>query len=105
MRRPITSDKLSGPDPGEKGSQFIGWLLKKRSKQPLKICEVKARQLELDLEKFCKDMGIKYIKIDRDATSKGAGKEFVCMSTTWAQNWTRHHGNYIPHHKEHFSID
>jgi len=50
-------------------------------------------------------MGNKYIKIDRDATSKGAGKEFVCMSTTWAQNWTRHYGNYIPHHKEHFSLD
>lgn len=105
MRRPINSDKLDGPDPGEKGVQFIGWLLRLHKKQPLKRCMDKAKQLDLDLEQFCKDMGSGYIKIDRDPTSKGGSKEYVCIKGTWAQNWTRYYGKYIPHHKEHFSMD
>ena len=102
MRRPISPDKITGPDPGEKGVVFIGWLLKLRRKQRLNKCLTKSRQLGMDLEDFCKNMGTNYIKIDRDPRD---GEEYVCMNGTWAQNWTRKYNNYIPHHREHFSID
>jgi len=105
MKRPISRDKITGPDPGDQGVLFIGWLLRLHCKQPLKRCLIKSKHFGIDLEDFCKKMGIAYIKIDRDVTSKGDGKEYVCMKRTWAQNWTRYYDNYMPHHKEHFSID
>jgi len=89
------------PNPGENGARFIGWLNKKRRRQPLNLAYNKAKEFGLDLDDFVSKMGIEYLIISRDKTKSGQGKEKIyLLKSTWAMLWEEHYCCRRGHHNE-----
>jgi hypothetical protein len=101
----IDFDRPPLPDPGDKGARFVGWLNKKKRRQPIQNARQKASDLNLDLDEFIRKMGPEYLRIARDPTKGGQGKEKVYLmneKSTWAALWEiwydcrrGHHGQTI----------
>ncbi len=85
-----------GPDPGERGAVFLGWLKKRGGMRRVQDCERKCAENGFGAKDFVAGMGTAYIGVYR---AGGGDRVIKLEDTVWADQWMIYYDLEVPHHR------
>jgi len=93
-------DDPEGPDPGERGARFLGWLKRSGAGRNLGTCRKKSEHLGLNLDQSIDEWGD-----DRICKASSRGDKVLWLKDTdWADAWAKFHRVEVPHHRQPIDI-